>query len=192
MDNSHRLIKRFEKEERLFPLLKEQIINELKINKGKRVEEVIQEINQRIEFRKEKAKKDYLEHIKYEIGSGWSFKTGRVLGGILGLGVWLLWIWWVGESGRIHENTFQCFIIFPISIIVGIIIGGSIQRAIAISIAMSKVKIEPGEESEREQRIKGVEIDIKQKIDKLDDEIRNDIFTVTDNEIDNKLEEFSS
>lgn len=157
---SHKMIKRFKKEEEVFDILKNSRLEEIEEEKEKRITEVKSDIEKQVEKRKEKAKKDHNIDGARSVGVG----IGVVIGIIASIGS--------GVAGFII-----LVILFPIA-------GNFIAIEIDRNIAASKVTITPEEEKDRDERIENIEEDIQNKIAHLDNEIRKEIFKKTDEQID--------
>jgi uncharacterized protein YcfJ len=157
---SHKMIKRFKKEEEFFDILKKSRLEEIEEEKERRIAEVKSDIEKQVEKRKEKAKKDHNIDGARSVGVG----IGVVIGIIASIGS--------GVAGFII-----LVILFPIA-------GNFIAIEIDRNIAASKVTITPEEEKDRDERIENIEEDIQNKIAHLDNEIRKEIFKKTDEKID--------
>jgi len=169
IEPSHQLIKRFEKEKKLFDSLKRERLAEIKEEQERRIAKVKENILQQVEVRKATARKGYDAGASKEI----SGCLGIILGGIFGI---------IAAAGNF-------------SMIVGLIIGAIIGWAVCISMvnaigesnAAKKVTITSYEEKDMERRTEDIEKDIEHQIDLLEDKLRGEISEMTDEQIKQRL-----
>ena len=166
VEPSHILIKRFEKEEKLFDFLKKSRLKEIEDERQNRIQKVKSDIYEQVEARKREAWQKYNAENKGNAGC-----LVAIIGGVLGA---------IISAG----NRFGAFVGF---LILGYIIGfvfSLIVQGTGRSNAANKVTITSDEGYEMEKRIENIEEDIQDKIGNLDNEIRKDISEKTEEQID--------
>lgn len=165
IEPSHKLIKRFEKEEKIFDFLKKSRLEKLEEEKESRIAEVKSDIDQQVEKRKRKARNHYDAG---NIGCLGAVIGAVLIGAIIGAVI-----------TAITGAEFEGGILFG-SIILGAISGSIFLIKIGKSTAAAQITITPAEEKDREKRIENIEKDIQNKITNLDNDIRKEIFKKTD------------
>jgi len=186
IEPSHKMIKRFEKEEKIFDFLKKSRLEEIEEEKEKRIAKVKEDVDEQVGKRKEKVRKEY--YIGDEIHSDVGLALCICLGAII-----------MAVSAGNSVDGFSTGTIIGAAIL-GAIVGGAIggfavgnilglilspiTTLICRGNAADKVTITPAEEKDREKRIENIEKDIQKKIANLDNEIRKEIFNKTDKQID--------
>ena len=180
IEPSHKLIRRFEKEEKLFDFLKKSRLKEIEEEKENRIAEVKSDINQQVQNRKRKARKDYYDYSEND----------TVVGGCICVCLGAI-IMAVGFSRNGDSIIVGAIVGTILGTVVGIFVGpilgwiiSPITTEIGRSNAEDKVTITPDEEKDRDKRIKAIETDIKNKIANLDNKIRGEISKKTDEQID--------
>jgi len=166
IEPSHKMIKRFEKEEKLFDFLKNSRLEEIEDEKESRIAKVKSDIYQQVEARKTEAWKKYNAENKGNAGC-----LVAIIGGVLGAII----------SAGDRLGGFVGFLI--LGYIVGFVFSLIVQGT-GRSNAANKVTITSGEENEMEKRIENIEEDIQDKIGNLDNEIRKEISKKTKEQID--------
>ena len=166
---SHKLINKFEKEEKLFDFLKKSRLEEIEDEKESRIAEVKSDIDQQVQKRKAKARKDYYVAESNKGNAGCLVAiTVAVLGTI------------ITASG----DRFGAFFGY---LIIGYV-AGYIFSLVKKENGASKIEYEtvitPAEEKDREKRIENIEKDIQDKIANLGNEIRKEISKKTKEQID--------
>jgi len=168
IEPSHKLIKRFEKEEKLFDFLKKSRLKEIEDEKESRIAEVKSDINQKVQNRKIKARENYFAAESNKGNAGCLVAIiGGVIGAIIGTG-----------------DRFGAFVGF---LILGYIAGyifSFIVKENGANKAENEVAITINEEKDRDKRIENIEEDIQDKISNLDNEIRKEISKKTQEQID--------
>jgi len=167
IEPSHKLINKFEKEEKLFNFLKKLKLKEIEDERQNKIQEVKSDIYQQVEARKAKAWQKYNAENKGNAGCLVAIITG-VIAAIINL---------IGDR-------FGSFIVF---LILGYIVGfvfSLIVQGTGRSNAANKVTITSAEEKNRDKRIENIEKDIQYKIDNLDNKIGEEISEKTEEQID--------
>jgi len=166
IEPSHKLIRRFEKEEKLFDFLKKSRLEEIEDEKESRIAKVESDIYLLARDRKGKARENYYAANEGNVGC-----LVAIIGGVLGA---------IISAG----DRFGGFVGF---LILGYITGrifSFIVKEIGANKAANKVTITLAEEKDRDERIENIEIDAQHKIANLDDEIRGEISKKTKEQID--------
>ncbi len=171
---SHKLINKFEKEEKLFDFLKKSRLEEIEDEKESRIAEVKSDVDQQVQKRKIKARKDYYVAESNKGNAGCLVAiTVAVLGTI------------IAESGDRFGAFFGLLII---GYVAGYIFSYTVKENGA-SKAEYEIVITINEEKDRDERIENIEEDIQNKIDTLDNKIEGEISKKTDEHIDKEFKE---
>jgi serine/threonine protein kinase len=158
MEPSHKLIKRFEKEEKLFDSLKKSRLKEIEGEKESSITEVKRDIYQKVQNRKMNEMKNY-DAVSNKGNLGCSAAIiGAVLGAIIVVG-----------------DRFGGFVLFLIFGYVAGRIFSFIAKETGRNNAVNMVTITSAEEKDRDERIENIEEDIQNKIANLDDKIRGEL-----------------
>ena len=169
IEPSHELIKRFEKEEKLFDSLKKSRLEEIEDEKESRIAEVKSDIYQQVQNRKIEARKNYYAAESNEGNAGCLV---AIIGGVFG--------------AIISADRFGGFVRF---LILGYVAGrifSLIAKENGANKAENEVAITINEEKDMDKRIENIEKDIQDKIANIDNEIRKEISKKTKEQIDKK------
>jgi uncharacterized protein YeaO (DUF488 family) len=176
---SHKMIKRFKKEEEVFDILKNSRLEEIEEEKEKRITEVKSDIEEQVFQNKLKAKniarKNYIEN------NDTLLIVGVLVGAVVAI------VLTVNDEGIFNKVMDVIFVIPIFSFIggaIGYLIGLLIGPIVAGDIASNKVSITAEEQKDMDKRIEQIEKDIQDKMANLDNEIRKEIFKKTDEKID--------
>ena len=194
LNSSHKMVKRFDNEQKVFDILKIERTKKLKEEQNQRQNDVIREIDGRMKQRKNEKRESILKFdrgideesvknhifgliaiISIIIGFIWGFKVGGVAGGVGGGIVGFF----CGAFGGILIAAILSFFLTPIL--------NYIWIPIKASETASQVTISSNDQQELDRRIKVIDMDILQKLSNLDNEIRNDISQMTDEKIERSI-----
>jgi serine/threonine protein kinase len=188
VEPSHPLVKRFEKEEKLFDYLKKEKLTELEKEKESRIAKVKKQISDQIAARQEKTRKEWRP-----TENNWTVQIGTLLCFLLGA-YSLIYLGRIAETDYSHFlnsspffaplSYFIFIFVFPY---LGYKVCFHIERVRSKDIEASKVKITPDEKNEMERRIEEIEKDIAHQINHLDDQLREEISVMTDEQLTREL-----
>jgi len=171
-DPSHQLVQRFKKEDLLFITLKREKLNELEIEREDRIKKVSDNFEKKLDGYKE-TERDRA-HTAFQSSGTKKFSgcLGMVIGGFLGF-----------VFGA-NTNTISGMFFGPIiGAFIGSVVSNLIAQSISGNVAKSKVTLSSYEQTDKNKQVDDILNNVQQRIDLLDEEIRNTIAQMTDEEL---------